>query len=506
MDDYLAIAQPLRKIVIMGGGTAGWLAAAAMAKTFGSKPVDIQLVEAADIGTIGVGEATIPPIVNFIRFLEIDERDFLAKTSATYKLAIRFDDWREIGEKYYHPFGSIGVSVDGKPFHGCWLKSCSMDKEVRYTDYSPAAVMCEHDRFYFPQAASKDSFLAGASYAWHFDASLVAAYMRSYAEARGVCRKEGRVVDVRLKDNGFIDRLVLHSGDELEADFFIDCSGFAGELIEKKLHAGYESWQEFLPCDRALAVPSENPSILSPYTRAHARDAGWTWQIPLQHRTGNGYVYAGQFCSDQQAYDTLMQALPGRPLAEPRLIPFVTGHRKKMWHKNCLALGLAAGFIEPLESTAIHLVMKGIRTFIELLPNQHCHEPLAREYNRIMLDLYRDIRDFVVLHYCTTRRTDSPFWLWCKTMTIPDSLKEKIELYCVQGTLYHNPDSLFKAPSWYSVFEGMGVRPLGYDPLIDQIDSDELMRVLKQVRGLMQGMAQGLPLHQQFLQHLLTSR
>jgi tryptophan 7-halogenase len=345
--------------------------------------------------------------------------------------------------------------------------------------------------------------LSDASYAWHFDANLVARYMRRYATTRGVTRVEGKVVDVIKGENGNISGLRLATGVACEGDFFIDCSGFESLILGKALKVPFLGWSNFLPCDRAAACPTENTGALVPYTESTARDSGWTWRIPLQHRTGNGYVYASEFCDEQKAIDTLTRSVKGKLLAEPRVLKFTTGRRDRTWEKNCIALGLSAGFLEPLESTAIHLVMKGVRTFVELLPSHLNQQSLANEYNRIMNKLYEDIRDFIVLHYCTTERSDSEFWRWCKQMPIPDGLQNKIELFRETGRLFHNPDDLFKAPSWHAVFHGMGVVPKSYDPFVDGIDYEEISRILPQVKQLMHQMASGLPSHSDYLKRFL---
>lgn len=492
-------ADPIQRIAIIGGGTAGWMAAAALARTLKGQAVRIELVESADVGTIGVGESTIPPIIKFLQFLEIDEKDFIQQTQASFKLAIKFKDWRRIGESYLHPFGIIGVTIDGNPFYPCWLRARLNGDTSEFTDYSPAAVMAEENKFFPPSKAPKESFLAGASYALHFDALLVAKYLRKYAESRGVVRYEDHVVNVSMRENGFIGELDLKSGRKIQADFYIDCTGFKGLLIEEALNTGYEDWRHYLPCDRAVAMPTENTGVTVPYTQATARDHGWTWRIPLQHRTGNGYVYCSEYCGDEQARDILMRAVDGKPLTEPRIIPFVTGKRKRIWNKNCLSLGLASGFLEPLESTTIHLVTQGIRLLIQLFPDRQCDEVLIREYNRRMDNEYLGVRDFIILHYCTTGREDTPFWRRCRTMEIPDSLREKIELFRARGVLYHDPKQLFEAPSWYCIFEGMGVRPGKYDPLADKTQPGQLQDVLRQVRNLMKQMSGGLPSHDEYL-------
>lgn len=489
----------IQKIAIVGGGTSGWMAAATLARALQGTAVSIELVESPDVDIIGVGEATIPPILNFIRFLEIDENDFIRHTQGSIKLGIKFKDWRRIGETYMHPFGSVGVRIDGNSFYPCWLKAKMNGDPSAYTDYSPAAAMADANAFFPPSKAAQDSFLAGASYALHFDAVRVGRYLRDYARARGVARIEDHVVKVALREDGFIGELGLKSGGKIRADLYIDCTGFKGLLIEDALKSGYDDWSRYLPVDRAIAMPTANAGPIAPYTLATAREHGWTWKIPLQHRTGNGYVYCSRYCSDDAARATLLGAAEGRVLQEPRIIPFVTGKRKRIWLKNCVALGLAAGFLEPLESTAIHLVTQGIRLLVQLFPDRRCDERLVREYNRRMDAEYLAVRDFIILHYCTTGREDTPFWRLMKEMEIPDSLRERIELFKAGGVLYHDPHPLFEAPSWYSIFEGMGIRPVRYDPLVDKTEPGKLQDVLLQVRNLMRHMAGGLPSHEEYL-------
>lgn len=490
----------LNKIVIVGGGSAGWIAAASLAKALQKNDCKITLIESPDIKTIGVGEATIPPIVNFLQFLGIDEREFMVQTQASFKLAIQFVDWREKGSSFFHPFGTVGVNIDGQDFYSCWLKAKTVGSQYHYTSFSPSAHMCEQNKFYFPYKASKESFLAGAAYAYHFDAGLLARYLEQYSINRGVEKKSANVEKVQLDERGFIASLGLKDGSLVEGDFFIDCTGFKGLLIEEALQTGYTDWTEWLPCDRAIAVQTENSGPIIPYTKATARDSGWTWKIPLQTRTGNGYVFCSKFCSDDEARATLLSSVEGECLIEPKVIPFATGHRNKIWNKNCLALGLSSGFLEPLESTAIHLVTRGMRAFLDYFPDRNCDESLANEYNRIMLKEYETIRDFIVLHYCTTRREDSAFWNHCREMSIPHTLQRKIELYKSRGLLEFSPDDLFKPPSWYSLFEGMGVQAESYSPFVDPIEVRQLSRILDQVNGLMGEMANGLPTHDQFLQ------
>lgn len=490
----------IRKIAIVGGGTAGWMSAAALSHATRGKLCDIILIESADIGTIGVGEATIPPIVHFINYLGVDEAEFMKATQASYKLGIKFKDWHQKGHSYWHPFGSIGVTIDGKPFFPYWLKARRKGDTTPFSAYSAAAVMGDAHRYYPPSRASANSFLAGASYAYHFDAALVAKFMRQYAEARGVIRIEDNVVDVGMSENGFIDKLKLKTHPAVEADLYIDCTGFRALLIGEALGVPYEDWTDYLPCDRAVAMPTAATDQWPPYTLSTAKDAGWTWRIPLQHRTGNGYVYCSKYCSDEEAVQTLRASVEGDPLTEPRLLRFTTGRRKQAWSKNCVAIGLSAGFLEPLESTAIQLILKGVRSLIELFPDRSSEAPLVNEYNRLLMRDYENIRDFIVLHYAVTRREDTPFWRWCRErMPVSDSLQEKIDLFRTRGYVQWNPTDLFREPSWYSVFVGMGVEPETYDPLIESSNFGQVEKILGQVRTAMVQMAEGLPRHEEYL-------
>jgi len=495
----------VKQVVIVGGGSSGWMAAATMARFLKNNYANIRLIESDEIGIVGVGEATIPSIVNFLNYLGIDEQDFMRACQATFKLAIKFKDWRKLGESFYHPFGSVGVNIDNHDFFSCWLKAahhkeCNQPNTNSYTDFSPAAAMAEAGKFYLPHKANKDSFLAGASYAYHFDAGLVAKYFSKYALDRGVIKLSDKVVNVQTDGRDYVSALKLASGKAVEGDFFLDCTGFHSLLIEKTLGGEYEDWSDVLPCDRAIALQTEKTAECLPYTTSTAVDAGWIWNIPLQQRVGNGYVYSSRHCSDEAALATLKAKVQGEITTEPRVIPFVTGRRKKAWDKNCVAIGLSAGFLEPLESTAIHLVMRGVRAFLDLFPDKDFDIALENEYNRMMSKEYETIRDFIVLHYCTSERDDSPFWRDCKNMAIPESLQRKINLYRTQGLLEFAPEELFKSPSWHSVFQGMGVIPKGYPAWVESVDKEQLSGVLQQVKELMKNMAEGLPTHDQFLQ------
>ena len=490
--------DPLKKIVIVGGGTAGWIAAAALSHQLKPDVCQVELVESDEIGTIGVGESTIPPFIALIRNLGIDEAEFIRHTQASFKLGIYFSNWKQKDETYFHPFGVIGRRFDIHEFYQGWLKAKFHGSPHELQDFSPCHVMAKYGRFFPPEQAQKTP-IGGAAYALHIDAKLAADYLRQYAEKRGVTRTEGMVEQVVRDERGFISHLVLRDGREIQGDFFIDCTGFRALLIEKSLGVGYTDWSNYLPCDRAIAVQTENQGDTVPYTRATARDAGWTWRIPLQHRTGNGYVYSSKFCSDDEARTTLLNAIDGEMLTEPRVIPFITGVRNEIWKNNCLSLGLASGFIEPLESTAIHLVARGIDFFLRFFPDRECLPALINEYNRRMTQDYEEIRDFIVLHYCTTQREDTAFWRWCKNMELPPSLRERIELFKSHGILREGVDELFHGASWQSVFEGMGIRPQNYCPRIDNLDFDLIQSTLAQAVSSIDTVVKKLPTHDDFL-------
>ncbi len=491
--------KPIQKIVIVGGGTSGWIAAAMLSFHLKNDVCQIELVESTEIGTMGIGESTVPPFVGLIRRLGIDEQEFVRETQATYKLGIKFVDWHQRNEKYFHPFGVIGKKIGNHDFYQCWLKARMQGEAPSLLDFSPCSVMAENGRF-FPPTKAQNTPIGGANYALHVDAHRVARYLRGYAEARDVVRTEGIVQHVVQRDNGYIDKLLLADGRQIEGDFFIDCTGFKALLIDKTLGVGIEDWSEFLPCDRAIAVKAEHTEPTLPYTLATARKAGWTWRIPLQHRIGHGYVYSSRFCSDAEAKSTLMRAIDSPRVEEPRIIPFVTGRRRELWKHNCLSLGLAAGFVEPLESTAIHLIARGVDFFLRYFPDQDCDPGLIREYNRRMAGDFEEVRDFIVLHYSATQRQDTPFWRWCQQIPLPDSLQERIDLFRGHGALREGVDELFRSASWQSVFEGMGIRPRKHCPRVDNVDFAQIGETLKMAKAAIQGMVKTLPTHDEFLQ------
>ena len=463
--------RPLQRICIVGGGTAGWIAAAVLAHQYRGI-IEVELVESDDIGTVGVGESTIPPFLQLLSGLGISESEFVQATQASFKLGIGFQDWRTIGHRYFHPFGTIGRPTETGDFYQLWLRAAANGGTRPLQDFAPASVMAGAGKFMLPFKAPKTP-IAGASYALHVDAKRVARFLRGFAEERGVTRTEGMVTEVATRPDGFVERVILKGGRSIAADFFIDCSGFRALLIGKTLGVGYTDWSHWLLCDRAVAVQTENVGPPPPCTLAVAEPAGWRWRIPLQHRTGNGHVYSSAHMSEDEAAALLMDQVVGAPVTDPLPLRFTSGVRDKVWDKNVLSLGLASGFIEPLESTAIHLVYRGMEYFFRFLPGTDCAAELADEYNRRMTADYEEIRDFVILHYCLTERRDTDFWRACAEMELPESLARRIALFRVNGTIPEHVDELFRSASWQSVMDGMGVRPRSHHPAIDRVPPGE---------------------------------
>ena len=489
---------PLTSIVIVGGGSAGWMTAAALAHAVG-QTCAITLIESEAIGTVGVGEATIPPIRHFNHRLGIDEATFVRETQGSYKLGIQFVDWGRRGHSYFHPFGQYGAEFDQVPFYHHWMREFLAGRvDGPIDDFSMCWAMAKAGKFTHP---SPDRRLIQSTfdYAYHFDAGLYAAFLRRFAEARGVVRKEGRVVDVALRgDDGFIDSVTLESGEQVGGEFFIDCSGFRGLLIEEALQAGYDNWQHWLPCDRAVAVPCERGEF-TPYTRSTAKAAGWQWRIPLQHRTGNGYVHCSQFIGEDEAAAELLASLDGKPLADPRPLRFVTGKRREFWKKNCVAIGLSAGFMEPLESTSLHLIQYGILRLIALLPDSAMSPLLAREYNAQTAVEYERIRDFLILHYKASERDDSELWRYCAAMPIPDSLQYKIDHFREYGLLVADGHELFANPSWIAVYLGQGIVPQRAPALAAMRAGVPVAERLAQIRAAMDEAVAAMPSHGEFV-------
>ena len=488
---------PIRRILIVGGGTAGWMTAAAVSHVLNGT-VKVELVESEAIGTVGVGEATIPPLILFNALLGIDEDEFIRESQATFKLGIQFRDWFRKGHEYFHPFGQYGTRMGAAAFHQYWLRLHDAGLDPSLDDYSVTTVAAELGRFARPVPDPR-SILSQMTYAFHFDASLYARFLRKRAEASGVVRHEGRIADVRLRDDGFIDSVSLDDGRVLEADFFIDCSGFRGLLIEGALKTGYEDWTHWLPCDRAVAMPCARVEDPTPYTRSTALEAGWQWRIPLQHRTGNGYVYCSEYISDDEAVARALGNLDGEVMAEPNFLRFTIGRRKRAWNRNCLAIGLSAGFIEPLESTSIHLIQAGITKLLLSFPDSAFAQPDIDNYNRLMQIEFERARDFVVLHYHATERDDTPLWRQVAAMGIPDTLRVKMEQFRTRGRVFRFDDELFQETSWVAVLLGQGVRPERADPITEVLPLEVTRQRLHQMRAAIRQGVERMPTHDAFI-------
>jgi tryptophan halogenase len=496
---------PLQSIAIIGGGTAGWMAAAALARVLGPQGPTITLIESEEIGTIGVGEATIPPIQAFNALLGIDENDFVRATGGTFKLGIEFVDWWRRGQRYFHPFGVYGLDAGAVPFEALWRRLHQMGEAEPLAAYSicTAAAMAGH--FGRPQPGNTP--LAQIGYAFHFDATLYATFLRRHAEGAGVRRIEGRVVEVGLHpETGFIEHVTLADGTRLSADLFIDCSGFRSLLLGQALGTGFEDWGHWLPNDRAVAVPSAVTGPSAPYTRSTAKPAGWQWRIPLQHRIGNGHVYASAHISDDEAVATLLAGLDNEALADPRLLRFRTGRRNAFWVRNCVALGLSSGFMEPLESTSIHLVQAGIARLLEMLPTRAFEAADIRRYNRLMIAEFESIRDFLILHFHANARGDTAYWRDLAAMPIPDTLAERIAIYRRTGRVYREADELFTRTSWLAVMDGQGLTAEGFDPIALGVPLEAAKARLSRIAEVTRAAVQHLPMHGEFIARHCATR
>lgn len=485
--------KPIRRIVIAGGGTAGWMVAAGLAKTLG-KVIEIKLVESDEIGTVGVGEATIPTLVTFHRLLEINEQEFMAATQGTFKLGIGFENWRDVGENYIHSFGLTGKDHWTAGFQHFWLKGRDRKLAGDYGDYCVELKAALENRFaHLPRG--------GINYAFHIDAGLYAKFLRRFSERLGVTRLEGKIVDVKTDTlSGEIQSIRLDHGVDIEGDLFIDCTGFRGLLIGQALHQGYEDWSHWLYCDSAVAAQTATVREILPYTRSMARESGWQWRIPLQHRVGNGMVYCSRYIPDDQAKKALLANVEGEVLTEPRVIKFRPGQRRRTWHRNCVAVGLASGFIEPLESTSIHLIQRAIIRLLQMFPRVGIRPSDVDEYNQQTNAEIEHIRDFIVLHYHVTNRQDTPFWRACRAMDIPATLRHRIELFRETGRVFRVPNELFAENSWIQVMMGQGIRPKQHHPVADLMGDEELSQFLDGIRAQVDRTVMQLPKHQAYVE------
>ncbi len=500
MNDAQAPTSAIQHIVIAGGGTAGWMAAAALSKVLRGK-ARITLVESEEIGTVGVGEATIPMIQLFNRVLELDEDEFVRETQGSFKLGIEFVNWGRLGSRYMHAFGRLGQDLWTVPFYQYWLKMFQAGKApADIGEYAITRTAAYRNKFMRAPGDVQNSPLNEIAYAFHFDAGLYARYLRRHAQARGVQRIEGRIADVALGgSSGHVQALVMASGERVEGELFIDCSGFRGLLIEQSLHTGYEDWTHWLPCDRAIAVPCASVQPLTPYTRSTAHAAGWQWRIPLQHRTGNGHVFCSQHISEDEATAVLLANLDGEALAEPRTLRFATGMRRLGWNRNVVAIGLASGFMEPLESTSIHLIQTAIARLIDFFPSTGFNQIDIDEYNRQSRFEFERIRDFIILHYHLNQRTDSPFWTACREMAIPETLQAKLRLFTSHGRIVRENNELFSEVAWLQVMHGQHLAAQGYHPLVDSLDEAAVAEYLRGLHDLIARCADVMPDHAEFI-------
>jgi len=498
--EMLGDEGPIRRVVVLGGGTAGWMAAAAITKVL-NRSCEVHVVESSEIGIVGVGEATIPPIRQMNRLLEIDEDEFVRRTGATFKVAIRFVDWSGDGKGYFHAFGPIGFNPGLALVHR-WRRLLAEKPELAggLEDYSVTAQAAHAGRFHRVFASGQAQ--RPVDYAFHFDAGLYAQFLRGLAERRGAVRHDRKVVGHEMAENGFVSALVFEGGDRIEGDLFVDCSGFRGLLIGGALGIGYEDWTHWLPCDRAVAMPSEIMPELPPYTRATAREAGWQWRIPLQHRTGNGLVYCSRFIGDEDAARILADNLPTPAVGEPRFLRFTTGRRRTFWERNVVAVGLSSGFLEPLESTSIHLIQTSIEKLLNLFPDRSFRQADIDYYNKVTALEFEQVRDLIILHYVANARVGQPFWDACREQQVPDSLKERIELFRGYGRLFRTEDELFSPLSWTAVLEGQGIHAARPDPLVSGIPIELVEGQLRQVRDFVSRGIAAMPAHADFVRQI----
>ena len=490
--------KPIKNVVIAGGGTAGWIAAALLNKVLG-KVINITLIESSSIGTIGVGEATIPPIIQLNNALGINEQDFINATNASIKLGIEFENWKTPSHSYMHAFGSFGKDFPFCDFYNFWVKGQISGSEDSLWDFSLNYQAAKKHKF-APLSAITNTQLPGISYAFHFDATLYAEYLKKLALSRGVKHIDAKIERVtQCPNTGQINSLTLDNNSQIEGDLFIDCTGQRALLIEQTLNTGFVDWSHYLPCDSAVAVQSTGSDELRPYTRSIAYNAGWQWQIPLQNRTGNGLVYCSRYLSDEGETALLLNNLPGEPTTDPRLIKFKTGRRLKQWHKNVVAVGLSSGFLEPLESTSIHLIQSAVIRLIKLFPHNGISDALVTEFNKQSVTEIEHIRDFIILHYKLTEREDSPFWRQCKQMDIPQSLAHKMDLFRQTGKVVRENDELFAEVAWQQVCIGQGLIPEDYNNIVDSLSSEQLNDLFSTLKTLITSTVDQLPTHKDFL-------
>lgn len=492
--------QPIQTVVIVGGGTAGWMAAASFSRFLAPKGIRITLIESTSIGTVGVGEATIPSIVQFNHSVGLDELEFIRATRASFKLGIQFEDWREKGAAFFHPFADYGVDFGGVEFQHYFYRFKKNHPDANLQDYSIACQLARHNHFAQPRE-NPDNPLADYSYAYHFDAALYAKVLRELSLSRGVMHIDQSITQVQLRaTDGFIESLTLANGERIEGDLFIDCTGFKGLLIEEALHTGYEDWQQWLLCDSAVAVQCANTSEPTPYTRVTALNAGWMWQIPLQHRMGNGYVFSSRFLDKNAAEQRLLEKISGQALTNPKHFSFRAGRRKKVWNKNCYALGLASGFLEPLESTSISLIQTGITHLLSFFPDSEFNQAMVDEVNRRHQHEMERIRDFIILHYKLTARSDTEFWRYCQAMEIPSSLQHKIDLFKSCGHILQHEPEAFEKSSWLSIYHGFGVTPARTDNRIDHFPDAEIANRLLKIKQTLEQAGKSAVSHGEFIQ------
>ena len=497
--------RQIKRVVIAGGGTAGWMAAAAFAKVIVPAGISVTLVESEAIGTVGVGEATIPPITKFNTMLGINEHEFVKETQATYKLGIEFVDWGGLGERYFHPFGRFGFDLEGVDFHQYWSRLRALGDPHELEQYSLNSRAAYAGKFLRPEP-DHGMVIEQLSYAHHFDATLYAAFLRRFAEKRGVKRIEGKIGRIEQDgESGLITELVLDNENRIEGDLFIDCTGFRGMLIDGVMGSRHLDWSHWLPCNRAVAVACEKHSDPVPYTRSTAREAGWQWRIPLQHRTGNGHVFCDEYLSAEQAEEILLKNLDGAPISDPNHLRFRTGHREHFWSGNCIAIGLASGFLEPLESTSIHLIQTGIAKLIALFPQTTSAQVEQAEYNRLMTDDFVHVRDFLIMHYKATARDDTSFWDYVRNMEIPDSLKGKLALIRSHGRFFKYDAELFDVTSWIAVAQGQGIGPIGFSPIAGGLTDENLRQSLNNMRNAYAKAVEAMPTHQGFIDRYCKS-